>query len=78
MSVWTAFWSERAGRAEQDSDRLAALVEHIVRRHNLPEREYWEAYDVLRDYRGNREARYRALPAGPTAIGNLSSGGIHV
>lgn len=78
MSVWTAFWSERAGRAEQDSDRLAALVEELVRQTNFPDRLHFAAHDALRDYRGNREARYRALPAGPTAIGNLSSGGIHV
>lgn len=76
MSAWTAFWSERAGRAEQDSDRMAVLLESIVRRHNLPDRDWLAARECLKDWRAHRDARYRALPAGPTQIGNLTSGGI--
>lgn len=76
MSVFTGWWAERAQRAEQDADRMAALVENIVRRCNLSERDYFEAQDCLRDWRGNRERRYGALPAGHTLAGNLSSGGI--
>lgn len=76
MSVWTAMWAERAGRAESDADRLATVLEELVRRHHLPEVEYRDATHVLADYKSNRERRYGPLPAGPTKIGSLASGGI--
>lgn len=78
MSVWTAFWAERAGHAEADVDHMAQWIEEIVRRHHLPEPEYRDAIHLLADYREHRELRYRALPAGPTKIGSLSSGGIQI
>lgn len=75
MGTWEGFWSERAGKAEQDSDRLAALLEQLVIETNFPDRLHYAVQDALRDYMANREARYRALPAGPTLAGHLSSGG---
>lgn len=76
MGTWLSFWSERAERAEQDADRMALLLSRILERQHLPFREYQDTHDVLRDWRVNREARYRAHPAGPTLAGNLSSGGV--
>lgn len=76
MSVYTGWWSERAGRAEQDADRMAALVEQLVRETNLPDRHWRTAHDCLRDYRANRARRYGPLPAGHTLEGSLKSGGI--
>lgn len=78
MSIWTGWWAERAGHAEADVDHMAQWIEEIVRRHHLPEPEYREAIQLLSDYRAHREFRYRALPAGPTKIGSLSSGGIQI
>lgn len=80
MGVWEGFWSERAGRAEQDADRMATQLAVILERqgHLLPHDQWAAVQDCLRDWKGNAEARHRALPAGPTRIGNLASGGIHL
>jgi hypothetical protein len=78
VSVFTGWWAERAGRAEQDADRLAELVGHLLARHGhaMTTTERDRSQDCLRDWKGNRERRYRALPAGHTLEGNLTSGGI--
>lgn len=76
MSVFTAYWSERAQRSEQDADRMAVLLETILCRAHLGDAEWRATQDCLRDYRSNRERRYRALPTGHTLTGNLTSGGI--
>jgi len=76
MGVMEGFWSERCMRAEQDVDRMAMLLERLIRRTNFPDRDHREAIELLRDWHANRDRRYVALPAGPTKIGNLSSGGI--
>lgn len=78
MSVFTAWWAERAQRAEQDADRMASYLSEFVRRHHMPEAEYRDAIHLLADWRDNRERRYRALPAGHTLAGNLSSGGVEM
>ncbi len=79
MSVFTGWWAERAQRAEQDADRMAALIGQILeqRRDILPWGTWADAQDILRDYKGNRERRYYALPAGHTLEGNLKSGGVY-
>lgn len=78
MTVFTGWWAERAQRAEQDSDRMAQLIEQILEHchFSLPDREWAAAHDVLRDWRGNRDRRYLPLPAGHTLEGNLTSGGV--
>lgn len=72
------FWSERAMNAEQHADRLATVIEAVSRHHYLPFMIGRDADDALRLWREGRELRYGSLPAGPTQIGNLTSGGVHV
>jgi hypothetical protein len=80
VNTWTAWWSERAQRAEQDSDRMAALLQLVLERRGdvLPWDLWAGAQDAVRDWRANAQARHRPLPAGPTRIGSLSSGGIDI
>lgn len=75
MGAMEGFWSERAMLAEQDADRMAALLEQLTVETNFPDRLHFPVVDVLRDYLEHREARYRALPTAPTLAGHLSSGG---
>lgn len=74
MTIWTGFWAERAGKAEADSDHMADFIARV--RPHLSNTDFRRAEDLLRDWREHREARYAALPAGPTQIGNYASGGI--
>lgn len=78
MSVYTGWWSDRAGRAEQDADRMAQLLGAILERRGdaLPYNLWSGVQDALRDWQGNRERRYGPLPAGHTLEGNLTSGGV--
>lgn len=72
----SGYWSERAQRSEQHCDRLCGLLQTIQQHHPLSYQHNLKIEDTLRPWKANREARYRALPAGPTRIGELSSGGI--
>lgn len=78
MSVFTGWWAERAGRAEQDADRMAELLARICVEYDgyLGPRIRDPIRDCLRDWKANRARRYGALPAGHTLEGNLTSGGI--
>lgn len=69
-------WSERAGAAEQDADRLAQVLQAIDEHHNLAYVQWAPIRSALNEWRVNRELRYRAHPAAHTLEGNLTSGGI--
>lgn len=79
MGAWLSWWSERAGRAEGDLDRLCEAVEALRwkgKLSHLTGPEWWELDEALAVAREGRKARYRPLPAGPTLTGSLTSGGI--
>jgi hypothetical protein len=67
----TDLWSERAGNAEMDADRLAALLRSCSNAG-------WWTHEALQRYEERRSRRYRPLPVGPTLQGNLASGGWEV
>lgn len=75
---WAGYWSERAGIAETDIDRIGGLLEGLWKRgalDHLPDHVYYPLTQIAHEAARNKLKRYGALPSGPTLQGNLASGG---
>jgi hypothetical protein len=74
----TGEWSELAGIIEEDLDRLAALLQAHFGYHYPSMTQYRECEYLIGAWKQSIAVRHAPLPAGPTLIGHLASGGIEV
>ena len=74
----TTEWAELGGKHEADMDELAALLQHHFTNHHPTGTLHMECEYLLGAHLRSQAFRRAPLPAGPTLIGNLASGGIDV